>query len=74
MGFRSCLGIIRLGKDFSADRLEAACSRALAAKAYSYKSVKSILTSGLDKAPVKKTPAQPKLQHANIRGADYYRN
>ena len=74
MGFRSCLGIIRLGKEFGTDRLEAACSRALAARAYSYKSVRSILTSGLDKAPARKAPAQLKLQHANIRGADYYRN
>lgn len=75
MGFRSCLGIIRLGKNFGADRLEAACARALAARAYSYKSVKSILASGLDKAPAKQKPEQPTLlEHTNIRGADYYRN
>lgn len=74
MGFRSCLGIIRLGKDFGTDRLEAACARALNAKAYSYKSVKSILTSGLDKAPAKEKPGQLALEHSNIRGADYYRN
>lgn len=75
MGFRSCLGIIRLGKDFGTHRLEAACERALRARAYSYKSVKSILASGLDKTPTKEKPGQLTLgQHANIRGADYYRN
>jgi transposase len=74
MGFRSCLGIIRLGKDFGIDRLEAACARALRAKAYSYKSVKSILSSGLDRAPAKEKPRQLTLEHSNIRGADYYKN
>jgi transposase len=42
-GFRSCLGIMRLTKSYSSDRLEAACSRALLIKAYSFKSVESIL-------------------------------
>ncbi|MEW6439287.1 MAG: IS21 family transposase, partial [Pseudomonadota bacterium] len=38
-GFRSCLGLFRLGKRYSPERLEAACARALALGAYSYKSV-----------------------------------
>jgi len=42
-GFRSCLGIMRLAKQYSPERLEAACDRALAIKGYSYKNVKSIL-------------------------------
>ena len=29
-GYRLCLGILRLGKAYRADRLEAACQRALA--------------------------------------------
>ncbi len=75
MGFRSCLGIIRLGKEFGTERLEAACARALKAKAYSYKSVKSILTSGLDKKPATQTTMQLTFtEHSNIRGKDYYKN
>ena len=47
-GFRSCLGIMRLGRHYGRERLEAACTRALVLKAYSYKSVESILKNKLD--------------------------
>jgi transposase len=71
-GFRSCLGIMRLGKRFSPERLEAACARALILKAYSYKSVESILKSNLDAQELESAaPAKPVL-HNNIRGKEYY--
>jgi transposase len=38
-GFRSCLGIMRLGKRYGAGRLEAACRRAICIGACSYKSI-----------------------------------
>lgn len=72
-GFRSCLGIMRLGKTYGAERLDAACSRALALHAHSYKSVASILRHGLDQLPL--TPERvspPAIPHANIRGPHYY--
>ena len=47
-GYRSCLGLIRLGKSYGTARLEAACKRALAINGISYKSVQSILKNGLD--------------------------
>jgi hypothetical protein len=72
-GFRSCLGIMRLGKQYGPDRLEAACARALAINATSYKSLASILKNGLDKRPLPEPPPQlPLIKHANVRGADYY--
>src|SRR5690606_9905914 len=37
-GYRSCLGILRLGKTYGADRLEAACARAVAVRARTYRS------------------------------------
>jgi len=73
-GFRSCLGIMRLGKRYPHDRLEAACARALAIKAYSYKNVESILKNGLDQQPLplnQDDQTQP-LTHHNVRGKDYY--
>jgi transposase len=72
-GFRSCLGLLRLGKKYSEHRLEAACRRALAIGACSYKSVESILKNGLDRQPLPQaaTTIEP-LEHSNIRGADYY--
>ena len=72
-GFRSCLGIMRLGKSYGDERLEAACQRALALGACSYKSLESILKHGLDRRPL---PPQPDATagpvHANIRGPHYY--
>jgi len=73
-GFRSCLGIMRIGKHYSSDRIEAACARALSIKAYSYKSVESILKNGLDQLPLPfKADEHPQPQtHPNIRGKNYY--
>lgn len=80
-GYRSCLGILRLAKRYGEERLEAACSRALAVRARSYRHIESILKNGLDRVPVADageaqatqagaTPATP--PHENIRGGDYY--
>ena len=71
--YRSCLGLLRLGKTFGEDRLEAAGRRALAFSTFSYQSVKSILRTGLDSQPLPETqPPQPALEHSNLRGADYF--
>ena len=73
-GFRSCLGIMRLGKQYGDDRLEAACKRALSARAFSYRSVESILKTGLDRQPLPEQPrVRPHLMHENVRGPNYYR-
>jgi transposase len=72
-GFRSCLGIMRLGRRYGDERLEAACARALAARALSYRSVESILKAGLDGLPLPGSePAVPSIRHANVRGGRYY--
>ncbi|MGA7911748.1 MAG: IS21 family transposase [Candidatus Dormiibacterota bacterium] len=73
-GFRSCLGIMRLGKQYGDDRLEAACKRALSARAFSYRSVESILKTGLDRQPLPEQPrVRPHPMHENVRGPNYYR-
>ena len=71
--YRTLLGILRLGKSYGEQRLEAACDRALHINALSYRSIESILKNGLDKKPLrdKENNSKP-LQHSNIRGADYY--
>jgi len=72
MGFRSCLGIIRLGKGVGPERLEAACARALRFGTCSYKSVKSILEKGLDRQnPEPELPLYSPA-HQNVRGQAYY--
>jgi len=73
-GYRSCLGILRLSKRYSAPRLEAACSRALHVNALSYRHIEATLKNGLDQEPVRDetTPARPGIVHSNVRGRDYY--
>ena len=75
MGYRSCLGIIRLGRQYTPERLEAASCRSLQINALSYQSVKSILQHGLDRSPLPtETPLLAPSAHANIRGREYYQN
>jgi len=72
MGFRSCLGIIRMGKRAGDQRLEAACGRALRFGVCSYQSIKSILESGLDRQAEEPELALPVGAHENVRGQEYY--
>ena len=64
----TCQGILRLAHDFSPARLEAACERALALKASSYRAVRTLI----------QTPTSPlsspslDLAHENVRGAKYF--
>jgi transposase len=72
-GYRSCLGIFRLGKRYGQERLEAACARAYAVGARSYRHVDSILRNGLDRvAEGEQAPEAALPPHVNIRGRDYY--
>jgi transposase len=75
LGYRSCLGILRLGKRYTNERLEAACRRGLAMKACSYRSIKSMLSTGFDRQPLDlpELPTSHKKVHTNVRGAGYYR-
>lgn len=69
--FNSCLGILRLGKQYGNDRLEAACQRAADSPVVNYGIIANILKRNLDK--VITTPiASPIPPHDQIRGADWY--
>ena len=71
--YRSCMALLRMPERYSAERLEAACAKALTyTDSPSYKSIKNILAAGTDNAE----PAVPEAthnQHGITRGADYYR-
>jgi transposase len=73
-GYRSCLGILRLAKQYGHARLEAACGRAVAVRARSYRHVHSILQHGLDQLPLEvgEESRTERPAHRNVRGADYY--
>lgn len=72
MGYRGCLGIIRLSAKYSAERVEAAAERALLTGACRYKSVESILKNSLDQAPFSPPPPATTPPHDNIRGSEYF--
>lgn len=78
-GYRACLGLLALAKQFSAPRLEAACRRALAIGSPTRKSIKSILDAKLDAHPelfpaTEQPSTTPAPAHGNVRGADYFRS
>ena len=73
-GYRACLGILRLARQYGEPRLEAACDRGLDIGARSYGSIQSILKNGLDRQP-RRPSRQNELvlpDHPNIRGPRYY--
>jgi transposase len=72
-GYRACLGIIRLAKRYTPERVENACRRALLVGAYRYKSVASILEKNLDAQPLADVIPLRLPLHENVRGAAYYR-
>jgi transposase len=71
--YRSCMGILRLAKRYSEERLEAACRRALPAGIHSYKGVKNILDAKLDQVEPEEPASVVPTDHENIRGKTYYR-
>ena len=72
-GYRSCLGLMRLLRAYSAERLEAACHHALEIGTVSYRSVKSILATGRDQtAAAGQHELSLPAEHAHIRGPQYY--
>jgi hypothetical protein len=61
-----------MGERYGADRLEAACTKAMAINNPKYKSVEAILKTGLDKACGKEEVSATTVSHGNIRGGAYF--
>jgi len=73
MGYRASLGIMRLAKTYSKERVEAASRRALQLHVCSYTSLRSILKRSLDHQTTMDADSRPPgPQHENLRGAGYY--
>jgi hypothetical protein len=75
--YRSCTGLLKLAEKYFAERLEAACRKALSYTASpSYKSIKNILAAGQERTnqePQTPDSASTQNKHAITRGVDYYR-
>ena len=71
--YRSCLGLLSLGRHYEENRLESACARAEQLNSYSYQTVKNILSAGLDQIAFEQDrESVPRSEHENIRGASHY--
>jgi len=72
--YRGCLGIMQLSRQYEHVRVEAAAKRALKFNTCSYRSMRSILVSGLDTQLPLETDEQEKSlpPHENIRGPEFY--
>ena len=72
-GYRACLGLLALARRYSAPRLEAACTRAMAIRAPNLRSVTSILQCGLDSSPKPLAAADNLvIEQENVRRPGYY--
>jgi transposase len=73
-GYRACLGIMRLRRQYGMARLESACQRAVRLDACSYQCIKSILATATDRLPLppNEAPAVAPIRHENLRGQAYY--
>lgn len=71
-GYRACMALLKLSEQYTQERLEAACTKALFyTPRPSYKSIQTILKSGQDKNLDDGTTAPS--QYGFTRGADYYK-
>ena len=72
-GFKACLGILRLAKQYPPQRIERAAARALHFRTLTSGSVASMLKNNLDQLALPgEEPQQSLPLHENIRGRDYY--
>lgn len=74
-GYRACMALLRLSNQYSAERLESACAKALLyTPSPSYKSIQTILKSGQDALAKEKNdlPSPNNSEFGFTRGADYY--
>lgn len=69
---KACSNLNRLARQYGHERFEHACERAIAIQSLTYKSVHSILKSGLDKQQIDDANNVSIPEHINIRGAEYY--
>lgn len=72
-GYRAHNALKKLANDFTNERLNAACCRAIEIGAQSLSSIRSILRNSLDQQPTAVDDIQEaSFEHPNVRGAEYY--
>lgn len=69
--YRSCMGVLQCAKKYGNERLEAACTKAIAMKSCTYSTITTILKNGQDKV-LAPPLSKPTPQHENLRGSEAY--
>ncbi len=74
LGYKVCVGILKLEKEFGGDRLDKACKRALYYDSLSLKMIRNILNNRLEEVndEVENDIDFEIQNHNNIRGPQYY--
>lgn len=71
-GYRACLGLLSLARQYGQGRLEAASTLAVKLRSPTRKSVLSILKTGRDQRPPAPAEQLDLPEHSNVRGPKYY--
>jgi len=71
--FRSCLGILRLARQYPVDQVEAAAARALSLGLYGTRGLKAALSALPPEEPPDPAASACLRTHPNVRGPEYYR-
>jgi transposase len=72
--YASCLGLLRLIKEYGNLRMEAACKRALTGCQYRYTTIKTILENNMDLQQEDNSAEYRIPTHPNLRGPEAYNN
>ena len=73
-GYRACMALLKLSDQYTPERLETACARALNyTPRPSYKSIQTILKAGQDKISEESSASVVPSAFGFTRGSDYYR-
>ena len=72
--YRALLGVLRLGKTYPGERVEAAAKVCLESKMYTSKEMRLVLQNGTDRVPKgRRTDAEvARSGHENVRGGAYF--
>ena len=71
-GYRACLGLLSLVKQYGKPRLEAACQIALELGTTKYSHVRDILANKRDQMEPARTTDWTSPEHEHVRGSSYY--
>lgn len=70
-GFKACVGIIHLAKQYGKEKVNQACRKAIHFKTFRYTFIKNLLIN--NKHEIEEEPSLfPDFNHENIRGSAYY--